>query len=257
MTPADGSPGVTERSVAARALGWSWRVGRLSGIAVRVHVTFLLLLVWVGLSHWLEHRTTAGALAGVGFLAALVASILSHELGHVLTARWFRISTREVTLLPIGGVARLQPVRVEPGSEIWIASAGPLVSLFIAFDLYLWLWFEGRLQSSFELTITSGPFFERLMIANAGLAIFNLIPALPMDGGRILRAILARRRPRPRATEIAATAGHVMAWLAGAAGLFFSPLLVFIALIVWMGAAHEIASAHAEADTGEFADHQH
>ena len=239
---------MSERSVATRAVGWSWKVGRLLGVDVYVHVTFLLLFISVGLRYWLERRSIDGALATLGFLAALVACVLSHELGHVLTARWFRISTRDVTLLPIGGVARLQPVPPEPGQEIWIASAGPLVSLVIAGDLYLWLWFEGQLQSIFELTLTSGPFFERLMIANIALAIFNLLPAMPMDGGRVLCAILARRRPRLRATEIAATIGQGMALLFGVLGLFSIPMLVFIALVVWIGAAHEIDTARADAE---------
>lgn len=244
---------MSERSMVSRPIGWSWRAGRLWGVEVYAHVTFLLLFILVGLSHWREDQTIDGAVAGLGFIVALLACVLSHECGHVLTARWYGIPTRDVTLLPIGGVAGLYRAPSELGQEIVMASAGPLVSLVIAGDLYLWVWFTGHLQSVSQLTVTSGPFFERLMIANIALAAFNLIPAIPMDGGRVLRVFLAKRRPRLRATELAAIIGKGTACFIGVIGLFSSPMLVLIAWGIWVGAAHEISTARADTAGDELA----
>ena len=226
---------------------WSWRIGTLTGIEVRIHVTFLLLLLWIGAKRWMLGQSLAAALAGVGFIAALFGCVVLHELGHALMARLFGIATRDITLLPIGGVARLERMPDEPAHELWVALAGPAVNAVIAAMLFECLVFLHVWSPPEELTVAGGPFLERLTMANLWLVLFNLIPAFPMDGGRILRASLASRMPHVKATQIAAGVGQGLAVVLGFIGLFGNPLLLFIALFVWMGASQEAASSQMKA----------
>ena len=220
---------------------WSWKVGEYLGIRVYVHATFLLLIGWVVLSHLLQGKTLQSMLAGIAFTLAIFFCVLLHEYGHALAARRFGIGTRDITLLPIGGVARLDRMPEEPRQELWVALAGPAVNLAISAALLILLLASGALQPLAGLTVTAGPFFERLMVVNVFLALFNLLPAFPMDGGRVLRALLATRLPYVRATRIAAVLGQAMAFLFGLAGLFGNPFLIFIAFFIWIGAAQEAA----------------
>ncbi len=218
---------------------WSWKLGRLAGIDVYMHVTFLLLLGWVGLNYYLPRQRLTDAFHGLVFIAVLFGIVVLHELGHSLTARRFGISTRDITLLPIGGVARLERMPEDPRQELLVALAGPAVNVGLASGLALFLGPTGTLAEPQNLQMVGGNFVVKMFWINIVLAVFNLIPAFPMDGGRVLRALLALRMEYVRATEIAATTGQVLALLFGFIGLFSNPFLVFIALFVWMGAAGE------------------
>lgn len=217
---------------------WSWHVGRLFGIDVFIHMTFLLLIAWVGVSYYLPNRALGDALAGIGFILLLFGIVVLHELGHALTARRFGIQTRDITLLPIGGVARLERMPEEPKQELLVALAGPAVNVALAGLLGIAMWAAGRPLVG-EVAFDGTYLLRNLLWVNVGLAVFNMIPAFPMDGGRVLRALLAMRMDYVRATQIAATIGQALALGFGFLGLFSNPILVFIALFVWMGAAGE------------------
>ena len=220
---------------------WSWRIGRLAGIELRVHATFLILLAWLALLFY-RSAGPAGAARGVVFTLALFASVVLHELGHALTARRFGVGTRDITLLPIGGVARLESIPEQPWRELWVALAGPAVTLAIIVALWTLLLVlqlpTGRPE---ELLGSGSGMLAQLMWANVSLLLFNLLPAFPMDGGRVLRALLAMRMGHARATEHAARVGRAFALLFGLVGLVYNPFLVIIALFVWLGAAGEAA----------------
>lgn len=217
---------------------WSLKIGRIAGIDLRMHPTFLLLLVWVAFVEYAAQRTAHAALVGVLFTIAVFVTVVLHELGHSLVARRFGVQTRQITLLPIGGVAQLERIPEEPRRELWIAVAGPVVSLSIAAILYVALR-VGDIVLPDMPSFGYGPFVARLMWVNVALAVFNLLPAFPMDGGRIFRAALATRMPYARATRIAARMGQGVAVLLGIAGLLSNPFLMIIAVFVWMGASQE------------------
>lgn len=229
---------------------WSLRVGRFAGIDVYMHVTFLLLISWVAFLYWRQGQSIVSAIAGVAFILAVFLCVVLHEFGHALTARRYGIKTRDIILLPIGGVARLERLPTRPLQELWVALAGPAVNIVIAVGLFAWL----KLTASFEplqmMTLTTGPVLERLMAVNLFLVAFNMIPAFPMDGGRVLRAILATRTEYSRATQIAASIGQGIAILFGVIGLFYNPFLLFIAFFVWIGAAQEASLAQIQAAIG-------
>jgi len=219
--------------------GWSWKLGRVAGIDVYMHGTFLILLAWVGVSHYLQRHHLADAGAGIVFILALFAIVVLHELGHALTARHYGIRTRDITLLPIGGVARLERIPDDPQQELLVALAGPAVNVALAALLL------GVVTPTawHEIQWIGGNFLSKLLWVNVGPAVFNLVPAFPMDGGRALRALLAMRMDYVRATQIAAHLGQGLALVFGLVGLFSNPFLVFIALFVWMGAASEASAA--------------
>ena len=220
-------------------MSWSFRLGKFFDIEVYVHFTFVLLLGFIDLSYWMQTGELSAALSGAGFFVALFACVLLHEFGHALTARKYGIKTRDITLLPIGGLARLERMPDKPMQEFWVAVAGPAVNVVIAALLFAYLIGTAQIEPLDELTFTEGSFVTRLAAVNVFLVLFNMLPAFPMDGGRVLRALLATRMEYPRATEIAARLGQFMAIGFGFVGLLGNPMLVFIALFVWIGAAQE------------------
>ncbi len=219
---------------------WSWRIGTLAGIGVYVHATFLIILVWVGFIHWTMDHTLAQAVQGILFVLLLFSIVVLHELGHALTARRFGIQTRDIILLPIGGVARLERMPEDPGQEFLVAIAGPAVNVVLASALLavvLPVWGATELV---PLNMLEGNVLARLFWVNVFLVLFNMLPAFPMDGGRVVRAVLAFRLDYVQATQIAASIGQGMAFLIGFLGLLvLNPFLIFIALFVWMGASEE------------------
>jgi len=218
---------------------WSTRIGEFAGIPVYVHATFLLLIAWVVLIHWGAGHSFPLVLQGVLFILLLFVCVLFHEFGHALTAKKYGIRTRDITLLPIGGLSRLERMPDDPRQELWVALAGPAVNVVIAAVLFAWLTLTGGMEPFSGLTITSGSLLQRLLLVNVILVVFNILPAFPMDGGRVLRALLAMRMEYTRATQIASSIGQAMAFFFGFIGLFTNPFLVFIALFVWIGAAQE------------------
>jgi Zn-dependent protease len=229
---------------------WSWRIGRIAGIDVFMHVTFLILLGWVVLTHYLTRRNWADAVQGLIFIFTLFAIIVLHELGHALTARRFGIRTRDITLLPIGGVARLERMPEDPKQELLVALAGPAVNVALGVVLVAILVPAAAWTALGNVQLVGGDFLAKLLWVNVALAVFNLIPAFPMDGGRVLRALLAMRMDYVRATQIAATIGQALALVFGFIGLFWNPFLVFIALFVWMGAAGEASMVQMKSALG-------
>lgn len=218
---------------------WSWKIARFAGINVYVHATFFLLILWVVIVYWFAGHSTAAVVNGIEFILALFACVVLHEFGHALTARHYGITTKDITLLPIGGVSRFEKMPDKPWQEFWVSVAGPLVNFAIGALIYLALFLSSGFEPVRGLTLTKGSFLERLLVANIALGVFNLIPAFPMDGGRILRALLATRMDHVRATQTAAAVGQALALIFGLVGLFTDPFLLFIAFFVWIGAAQE------------------
>lgn len=218
---------------------WSLRLGEVAGIGVYVHATFMMLLAFVAVTELANGRGIRAMVSGVLLVIAVFAIVVLHELGHALTAKHFGIRTRDITLLPIGGVARLERMPEKPSQELLVAVAGPAVNVLLAGILFAIIMVRGSLAGLEAAEAPGGSLVERLLWINVSLALFNLLPAFPMDGGRALRAALALRMDYVRATEIAARLGQGMALLFGAFGLFHNPMLMFIALFVWMGAQQE------------------
>jgi stage IV sporulation protein FB len=223
-------------------MGWSFRIARIAGIEVRIHVTFLLLLAYFGYQGYMHDHTAAGAVASVVRVLSLFLCVLLHEFGHALAAARYGIRTPDITLLPIGGVARLQRMPDKPLQELVVAIAGPLVNVVIALALLLGFSIRNGLGFG-DIDNPNMGLLPWLMVVNVMLVLFNLIPAFPMDGGRVLRALLAMRFSYARATRIAARVGQVLAFGFGVIGLMGNPLLILIAIFVYFGAGQEAAAA--------------
>jgi Zn-dependent protease/CBS domain-containing protein len=222
---------------------WSWKLGTFAGIPVYVHSTFVLLIVFIVARDLGAGASLAAAVGSALFLLAIFATIVLHEYGHALTARRYGIKTRDITLLPIGGLARLERLPQVPRQELYVALAGPAVNIVIAALTFVGATLTGVGLGAPTADLSGGNVLGRFMAVNVFLAVFNMIPAFPMDGGRALRAWLAERYDYSRATEIAANLGQGLAFVFGFLGLFLNPMLVFIALFVWMGATAEASSA--------------
>ena len=220
-------------------MSWSLPIFRVAGIQLRIHVTFLLLIGWLAVGYYAEGGSAAAA-GRVFFILLLFVCVILHEFGHAFAAKAFGINTPDITLLPIGGVARLERMPEEPGQELVIALAGPAVNVMIALGLLVVIdWHSAAAARVFE----SPNLLTQLLAINVLLVLFNLLPAFPMDGGRVLRALLATRFSYARATQIAASIGQGFAFVFGFVGLLWNPFLIFIALFVYIGASQEAALA--------------
>ncbi|WP_439595207.1 site-2 protease family protein [Falsiroseomonas sp.] len=220
-------------------MSWSIPLGRIAGTEIRLHLTFLLLLAWIGVAHGLQGGLPA-AVEGIVFICLLFGCVLLHEFGHVAAARRYGVRTPDITLLPIGGVARLERIPDKPAEELVVALAGPAVNVVIALLLFLALGGLPAMEAAANLENPAHGMLARLFWVNVTLVVFNLLPAFPMDGGRVLRALLAMRLGARRATEIASGIGQVLAFGLGLLGLLNgAPLMVFVALFVWLGAQAE------------------
>ena len=227
-------------------MGWTITIGRVAGTEIKVHLTFFILVAFWAMAGY-QQGGTAGALAACLLLFALFACVVFHEFGHILMAGRFGVRTPDVILLPIGGVARLERIPDEPKQELLIALAGPAVTLAIVVVLYLVLALSGRAPDLWGLD-PDGPFLLTLMRVNLYLLLFNLFPAFPMDGGRVLRAVLSSRLGLVAGTRIAARLGQASAVLAGFYGLTAgAPILLLVALFVFLGAGAEAAAVETRA----------
>jgi Zn-dependent protease/predicted transcriptional regulator len=218
---------------------WSFRIGRVAGTDIKVHVTFPLLLLWAAVSAYQQGGTAAAADYTL-FLLALFACIVLHEFGHIRMASRFGVRTPDVILLPIGGVARLERMPDEPRQEFLIAAAGPAVTLVIAAVLFAVARLMGLDPSLRDPVVGGEPFVVRLMAVNVYVLLFNLLPVFPMDGGRLFRALLAHRLGLMRATRIAGGVGQAAAVVMGIYGFSAgAPMLMLVAVFVYLGAAAE------------------
>ncbi|HEV8125250.1 MAG TPA: site-2 protease family protein [Gemmatimonadales bacterium] len=219
---------------------WSYRIIRIAGTDVKMHVTFLLLLAFRALGGYQEGGTS-GLATELVFTTGIFLCIVLHEFGHIFMARRFGIRTPDVILLPIGGVARLERMPSEPRQEFLIALAGPAVTLGIAAVLYGYLRAWGLHPPLLSLELDGRSITTALMQVNVFLLLFNLIPAFPMDGGRVLRSLLAMRLGLLPATRIAARIGQTLAIVAGVYGFqSHATMLVLIAIFVFLGAGTEL-----------------
>lgn len=229
-------------------MGRSIRLGSLSGIGIYVHWSFFLLPAWV----FFEGLASGQALSLTALVLVIFGCVLLHEMGHALMARRFGIATRDITLTPIGGIARLSRMTERAVEEFWIALAGPAVNVAIAAGLALLLT-SSTLEETLGLVDGLVRFLWSLLAANVVLVVFNLLPAFPMDGGRVLRALLTRPLGAVRATEVAATLGLIMAGVFVVLGLLSmvpgspvsSPLLVIVGPFVYLMGQHELAAVRA------------
>jgi Zn-dependent protease/CBS domain-containing protein len=236
-------------------MGWSIRLFDVGGTAVRIHLTFFLLLAWIAAVHW-TRGGAAAAVDGVLFIVLLFVCVVLHEFGHVFAARRYGIGTSDVTLLPIGGVASLERMPEKPGQEIFVALAGPAVNLVIALLLVVVLGARFDLSEMTQLQEAITTLTGRVAAANVALVIFNLIPAFPMDGGRVLRALLAIPLGYTRATRVAAVIGQCLAFVFALLGLMGNPLLILIAVFIFLAASGEAGYVQAREYTrGYLASH--
>jgi Zn-dependent protease/CBS domain-containing protein len=209
-----------------------------------MHLTLVILLAWIAFAYTMQGASVSATALGLLLVLTIFVIIVVHELGHALMARRFGIKTRDIMLLPIGGIASLERMPDNPKQELAVAIVGPMINLAIAAVLWIVLAATGGPTRMSEATTVGGALLTQLMWINVGLAVFNLIPAFPMDGGRVLRALLALRMGSERATDVAARMGKLFAVAFAVFGLFYNPLLLLIAFVVWAGASQERALVH-------------
>jgi Zn-dependent protease len=221
-------------------MGWSLTVGRIAGTAIRLHFTFLLFLIWIAAADYAVGGSAA-AISSVVFILLVFLCVTLHEFGHIIMARRFGVNTPEVILSPIGGIANMERMPEKPSEELLVAIAGPLVNVAIALALMIvtGIGFSEIGALDFEKVSLT----ERLILVNVTLVLFNLIPAFPMDGGRVLRALLAMNMGLPQATALAARIGQGFAFLFVLLGLFYNPILMLVGIFIYFAATSEEQSA--------------
>lgn len=234
-------------------MGKSLQLGSVAGIRLQVHWTFTLVVAWVLLTSIVAGETLLWSLLNVAFVLVLFGCVVLHELGHALAARLFGIGTKDITLLPIGGIARLEQMPRKPVQELIVALAGPAVNVVIAAVLFGVIALTGTSGSPTSLSLRDAGFLQQLMLVNIILVVFNLIPAFPMDGGRVLRACLASAIDYARATRVAAVVGQLCAVGLGLLGLMGNPFLFLIAIFVFFGAAAEARQVELREQLGGYA----
>lgn len=217
------------------------KIGAPFGIALYVHGTFFLLLAWLVASRAAQHKSPEEIARGLVLTLAVFATVVLHELGHALMARRFGIATRSIVLLPIGGVASLERMPEKPGQELLVAIAGPAVNVVLAVIFAIAVRLTAPTAMPAPTSMETATVLQQLFLVNVSLAVFNLVPAFPMDGGRALRALLTFRLGRERATVAAARLGQTFAFLFALLGFYANPMLVLIAIFVWLGAQQEAA----------------
>ncbi len=240
---------------------WSLDLGSVAGIRIKIHWTFIFIVLYVFYANYQQSGSLETGLWGVIFILTVFACVTLHELGHATMGKRFGVRTQKITLLPIGGVASMENIPDKPVQELWIAIAGPMVNVVIAIILYVLFpdqigsvyhqmqdvalqlsqngGNEATQQAKEVLAIGPSNFIFYLFFVNVMLVLFNAIPAFPMDGGRVLRALLAMRMNRVRATQVAATVGQIFAFLFILWGFYSDPFLIFIGLFVFLGAYSE------------------
>jgi Zn-dependent protease/predicted transcriptional regulator len=226
---------------------WSFKIGTIAGIRVELHVTFLIFLGWIALSSGLATGRGSEALSAVFDVLLIFGCVVLHELGHATAARRYGIATRDIILLPIGGVARLTRMPDKPSEELVVALAGPAVNVVIVSLLLLC-----GIRYVDPTTPRDIGVLQMLLLVNTVMILFNMIPAFPMDGGRVLRALLAMRLSYARATRIASAIGQAFALLFGVMGLFVwhNVMLAFVAMFVFLAAAEERALVETRTSLG-------
>ncbi|MCS7017687.1 MAG: site-2 protease family protein [Cytophagales bacterium] len=227
---------------------YSLSIGKIVGIQVQIHWTFLILIAWIIFSNLSAGNTAEQTFWAVLFVLAIFVCVTLHEFGHALAARRYGIETQDITLLPIGGLARLTSMPEKPVEELVVALAGPAVNIVISLLIYPFLDIEQAVAATINLRAVDGEsFLFSLMAVNLWLAVFNMIPAFPMDGGRVLRALLCFRMERATATRIAAGVGQFLAIGFVILGFFGgNPFLIFIGFFIFLGAQGEAELAQAK-----------
>ena len=220
----------------------SLKLGKIAGIGLFVHWTFSLLILFIVYTNYKAGQNSIQILWSVLFILCIFLTVFMHELGHALTAKKFGIKTKDITLLPIGGVAQLERLPEKPSEELMVAFAGPMVNIVLALITSLFISLPNTSQemvSQLDNGVNAGNFFLNFYLVNIILAFFNLIPAFPMDGGRVLRALLSYKLERHQATKIAARIGQALAIGFVLLGFYYNPFLIFIGIFVFMGAQIE------------------
>lgn len=220
----------------------SFKLGKVAGIGIFIHWTFSLIILFIIFMNYRAGQNTTQIIWSVVFILCIFITVLLHELGHALAAKNYNIKTKDITLLPIGGLARLERIPEKPTEELIVAFAGPLVNIALAFITALFISIPedtDKLMAELSNGVNANNFFLNFFLVNFWLAIFNLIPAFPMDGGRVLRALLSFKLPRNVATRIAARIGQFLALAFIILGFFTSPFLIFIGIFVIIGAQIE------------------